>query len=350
LLYFVSAQLAIGYWLFALLSAIGALQWVAARYRLGGLALFDLGRHRSRGYRLAAVLVLGSTAAFFASQWDPIFAPGPAGSELAVLFSASALCALLVTLLGAPLLRSARRAAPRAELLSEAGPLVPVGHAQGRLLEPVVGEAVAPVGQPGPAVCLVPGGVDSELAMAVLARRLTEDGMVCLLIHPDPSAYAFPAALAILPAAASLLAKRPDVDPNRIAAVGDGAGGDLTIRSASTSKEVKTLVAVAPILREPPVGLGLLRELSYSEALRWSRDRGRAELVGGLEASSYSSRIPPRPGLLLYGSEDHLADKAARAELGGSLEVRTLPGLGHRNLAGHPDVMKIISDWLKEHL
>jgi hypothetical protein len=351
-LYFVSAELAIGYWLFAFLSAVGALQWVAARYHLAGLALIDVRQHRRRGYLVALALVLGGTVFFFVWQWGPIFAPGPAGSELAVLFATSGLAALVATLVGASLLGNLRHPAVNQRVLAEAGPLVQVGHARGRWIEPLRDEQVdGSRGQaPMPALCLLPADRESEVVLAVVARRLAEECGVALLIHPDESAYTFPAALAILPAAMTLLVKRPDIDPNRIAVLGDGVGGDLAIRSASTSREVRAVVAVTPILNEPPVGLGLMHELTFAQSIRWARDRVRAELVKWLEAGTYANKVPPRPGLVLYGGEERLGDRTPLTSSGSGLELRTVAGLGHRYLAGHPTVMTIINDWLKEHL
>lgn len=341
-----------GYWLFAFLSAIGALQWVAARYHLAGLALFDVRRHRTHGYLLALALVLGGTALFFLWQWEAIFAPGPAGSELAVLFGTGGFVALVCTLAGSALLANFRFPGVKQEVLAAAGPLVQVGHAQGRWIEPSPdGQTEARHGQaPLPALCLLPADGESEVVLAALGRRLAEQGRVSLLIHPEPSAYAFPANLAILPAAVSLLARRPDVDPNRIAVLGDGVGADLAIRSASTAKDVRAVIAVAPILHEPPVGLGLMHELTFLQAIRWARDGGRAELVKWLEAGTYAAKVPPRPGLVLYGGEDRLADRTALITSDTGLELRTVAGLGHRYLAGHPDVIAVINDWLKEHL
>ena len=350
-LYFVSAELAIGYWLFAFFSAVGALQWVAARYHLAGLALFDLRQHRRRGYPLGLALVLGGTAFFFLWQWGPIFAPGPAGSELAVLFGASGIAALILTLAGSALLGNLRHPPVKQKVLAELGPLIPVGHAQGRWIEPLPEEQTdaAHSQAPLPALCLLPADRESEVVLAVLGRRLAQEGRVSLLIHPDDNVYTFPAALAILPAAVSVLARRPEVDPNRIAVLGEGAGGDLAIRSASTAKDVRAMVAVAPILHEPPVGLGLLHELTFPQAIRWARDTVRAELVKWLDAGIYAAKVPPKPALVIYGSEDRLADRTALAS-GDGLELRTVAGLGHRYLAGHPAVMSIINDWLKEHL
>ena len=325
---------------------------MAARYHLAGLALFDVRQHRRRGYLLALALVLGGTAIFFLWQWGPIFAPGPAGSELAVLFATSGLAALVFTLAGAALLGNLRHPAVNPRTLSEAGPLIQVGHAQGRYLEPLRdGPSDAPPGEaPMPALCLLPADSESEVVLAVLGRTMAQQGRISILIHPDANAYTFPGALALLPAAVSILTKRPEVDPNRIAVLGDGVGGDLAIRAASTSKDVRAVVAVAPILSEPPVGLGLLHELTFPQAIRWARDRVRAELVKWLEAGTYAAKVPPRPGLVLHGGEDRLADRTPLTSSNSGLELRTLAGLGHRYLAGHPAVMTMINDWLKEHL
>jgi dienelactone hydrolase len=409
-LYFVSAELTLGYWLFAFLSALGALQWVAARYRFGGLAFLDCSISRVRGYVLAALLIVGGAAGFFLSQWGAIFAPGPAGSELAVLFATSAISALAVTLILAPLLERWRRGAGRGlgpEGTGDGGQPVTIGHATGQLFMPLGPTTLAP------AVCLLPacpvgvertptadpaksagrrvspfwgrGGTRAQPAgtaeaksMAILARRLAAEGVVALVVNPDEHSYAYPAMLAILPAAAAVLRERPEIDPNRIGALGEDLGADLVIRAASTSKEIKAVVALAPILMGVPPGLGLLHEMSYCRAMRWARDRRRATLCKELNAVEYEAKIAPRPFLLLYGEEDKLAGEIAIAtasrDLGGTAsrhlfgetplmnwnstylgrestsQLQVIPGVGHLNLAAHPTVMQVVSQWLKEHL
>jgi dienelactone hydrolase len=212
--------------------------------------------------------------------------------------------------------------------------------------------------------------------MAILARRLAAEGVVALVVNPDEQSYAYPAILATLPAAVAVLRERPEVDPNRIGALGEDLGGDLVIRAASTSKEIKAVAALAPILTNVPPGLGLLSEMSYLQALRWARDRKRANLCRELNAVEYGARIAPRPFLLLYGGEDHLSGEIAIAtasraiggtasrhlfgearlassdstSFGPTCQLQVIPGLGHLNLAAQPTVMQVVSQWLKEHL
>jgi len=97
-LYFVYQELALGYLALSFLTALGVLQWVAASYHLAGLGLLDYSEHRTSGYVLGIVLIAGSALWFFVTQWTRIFTPGPAGSELTLLFAAGAAFALIATL------------------------------------------------------------------------------------------------------------------------------------------------------------------------------------------------------------------------------------------------------------
>lgn len=373
MLYFVSAELALAYWLFAFLCAIGALQWVAARYHLGGLSFLNdccwsgveyRPPSRNWGYALATLCVVGSATGFFITQWEAIFAPGPAGSELAVLFATSAACALAVTVAVAALLQRWRQARTSLEV-GEGGQPVAVGHATGYIYPPAGPSAL------GPAVCLLPaypakagwgaGKIGDGQHLTLLARRLAQEGVLALLIRPDEQSYAYPGSLAILPAAVAVLSKRSEVDAERIGALGEDLGGDLVIRAASTSKEIKAVAAVAPILADAPAGLDLLHEMSYLRALRWARDRRRSILCRELNAAEYSERVSPRPFLLLYGEQDQLVGdpwkllhlpQEVQKDSGrdNGIQVQVIPGVGHFHLAGHPLALQTICRWLKEHL
>jgi len=359
-LYFIYRDLALGYSLFSFLSALGALQYVAASYHLEGLALLDYSRNRMRGYVLSTVLITGSALWFFVSQWAKIMTPGPAGAELTLLFAIGAACALLTALsLAALRLRSRRGMALPGR---ENGSLtLPVGRATGHLHVPPNPAA------PMPALCLVPGPHSVPSSLDNLAGHSVQEGLIVLVLELDEAGYTYPEILATLPAAISLLAKRPDVNPERIAALGYDLGGDLVIRAASVDKRIAAVVALAPVLAVPPVNLDALREMSYPQAWAWTRDRKRPALCRDLQALTYAGKIAPRPFLVLYGAEDSLVTSIScvhgeTTERASSMTtpssapntdwpmVRTLPAIGHLNLSSHPQVIQTVVQWLKEHL
>jgi len=347
-LYFVYKELALGYLLFSFLSALGVLQWVAARYRLAGLALLDYSERRTWGYALGTLLIAGSAVWFFSSQWERILTPGPAGSELSLLFGIGAACALAVTFTVATFPQRLHRDAPQ-QGGDNGSQTVAIGRTTGRLYLP--SDPTAPM----PAICLVPGlGAGDRESMETLAHHLVQNRLVALVINPDEELYSYPETLAVLPAATSLLSKRPEVDPERLGALGYDLGGDLVIRAASAHKQLKAVAALAPILVDTPVDLDLMSEMPYAQALRWARDRKRANLRMELNALEYRASIAPRPFLLLYGAEDRLVNKAPIAEWGTQHENwvthEVIQGAGHLNLVDHPMTLQIVTRWFKEHL
>jgi len=352
-LYFVSKELALGYLFFSFLSALGVLQCVAARYHLFGLAFWDGRAQRTCrqrciwGYGLGILLIAGSGIWFFVSHWVEIFAPGLAGAELSLLFGVGAACALAVTLVVAPLLQHLRSSIPLQSKGSE-GQMVAVSRATGRLCIPA--GATAPM----PAICLVPGFGANEKVMDTLAGHMVQEGLIVLVIHPDEESHAYPEILALLPAAMSLLSKRPEVDPQRLGALGYDLGGDLVIRAASASKRIKAVAALAPVLVDTPVSLDLLGELPYPQALRWAGDRKRAKLRKELNALEYGAKIAPRPFLLLYGAEDRLVARAPveewLAQHKDAVDLKVIPSAGHLNLVNRPMALHTIVQWFKEHL
>jgi len=348
-LYFVSAELSLCYLLFAFLSALGALQVVAVRYRLDGLAFLDYLQRPRRGYLLGAGLALAGALAFFVSQWAMIFAPGPAGAELTLLFGAAALFALLVTLVLASVLQPRRARQHQAVVHS-------LASAQAQALGPARGCLYVPENPtaPLPAVCLLPGF--PPLGLTAMAQYLVEQGLVVLRIEPDSESYAYPAVLAVLPAAIALLSKLPYVDPRRLGVLGYDLGGDLAIRAASVDRLVKAVVAVAPVLGQVPPGLQLLREMSYPYAVRWAHDHRREALRAELTALEYGAkmvppsgtRTVPRPFLLIHGAEDGLV---ARVPVEGwGAEQMIIQGASHLHLPDHPLTLETVAQWFKEHL
>jgi len=348
-LYFVSAELSLCYLLFAFLAALGALQVVAARYRMEGLAFLNYLEHPWRGYVLGAALALVGSLVFFVSQWSMIFAPGPAGAELAVLFAVAALLALLVTLVLTSILQP-RRAKQDTRLKDGIGtkPAQAVGPARGRLYVP------ENLTTPLPAVCLLPGF--PPLGLGALAQHLLEQDWVVLLIEPESQSYSYPAVLAVLPAAVALLSKLPYVDPQRLGVLGYDIGADLAIRAASVDRLVKAVVAIAPVLAQAPRDLSLLREMPYPPALCWARDQRRETLRAELTALEYGAkmvppdgtRTVPRPFLLVYGAEDSLVNLAPVDQWGA--EQIVIQGAGHLHLPDQPLAVRAVVRWLKEHL
>jgi pimeloyl-ACP methyl ester carboxylesterase len=234
--------------------------------------------------------------------------------------------------------------------------------------------------KPLPAISLVPGP-DSlgQESLAALAGHIVREGMVALLLTPEQQSYSYPEVLAILPEATSWLAKHPEVDTERIGALGYDLGGDLVIRAASTAKELKAVAALAPILGEAPVGLDLMGEMPYPMALRWARNRKRANLQTQLNAAEYADKIAPRPLLLVYGADDRLVVSVSTDSDGGvhplpaqeaksrqqsgeaksrqqsgqptdSITLRVIPDVGHLNLLDQPETAHAIVQWFREHL
>jgi pimeloyl-ACP methyl ester carboxylesterase len=215
-----------------------------------------------------------------------------------------------------------------------------------------------------PALCLIPGLDGLGLpSLEALAWHLVDLRMVALLVLPDQELFKYPDMLATLPSAMAALSKRPEVDPERIGALGYDLGADLVIRSAGADKQLAAVAALAPSLESPPVGLQLMTEMSYPQAWRWARSHKRAELQRDLKALEYAARIHPRPLLLMYGTWDRLVahDPTAQGEarylpsplleqVEGSVTLRIISDAGHLDLLQQPDTLESAVRWFKEHL
>jgi len=190
--------------------------------------------------------------------------------------------------------------------------------------------------------------------MNALARRMVAEGMVALVIDAPRELCTYPGILALLPAATFLLSKRPEVDPQRLGALGHDLGGDLVIRAASVDNEIKAIVALAPVLLEPPVGLDLLREMSYAQALHWSHNRRRVKLRTDLDALKFVAKIAPRPLLLVYGAEDRLVTMPPLDQLDAhdedSIHSEVISGSGHLDVVRQPMAIRTAVQWFKAHL
>jgi dienelactone hydrolase len=252
-----------------------------------------------------------------------------------------------------------RQRAPRAaqiEAQFAGGRRLTIGRAEGQLYAP------PNLTQPMPAVCLVSEPDSRHLAAYVtLIRGLLQEGIIALVVTPDETEYTFPEVLTIIPAATTLLSKRPEVDPQRIGALGFDLAGDLVIRSASGDKQVKAAAALAPMLGEPRLGLELLQEMPFLRAWRWARDPKRVSLQKSLNALEYGPKVAPRPLLLVFGARDQLTCDAleegvvpslaaALSQAHDSITLRVIPGAGHLDLLDQQETLQTVIEWFKEHL
>jgi dienelactone hydrolase len=340
MLHFVSARLSISYLLLCVLSCIGVLQIQAARHGLIGLSLWGGRGSRRQGCAIGSVLITGSFASFYALT-PGIFVPGPAGSELVVLFGSGLILALASTLTAAAL------TAPRlAEGMMDAEGTQAVATSR------LQGQLRVPAGPgPHPALCLVPelGGSakDAEIVAALLQAR----GFVTLTIDWTAAGAPgevprYPDVLALVPAAMDYLLQQPEVDGERIGVLGFGLGGDLVLRAAGADEQIAAAVAVCPLLtsRSPDAGIDLLRHGSLHQAIRWERRRrAQGTLAEQLHALDFSSRIAPRPLLIL--------------DVIGGLSAGALPKAEGRPLPWPEEeerwsqmVARVVARWHEEHL
>jgi len=345
MLNFVSARLALSYLLLCALSCIGVLQIQAARQRLVGLSLWGGRGARWWGYAAGLLFIIGSFAGFYAFT-PGIFVPGLAGSELAVLFAAGSILALVVTLTGASL------AAPRpdrAAMEADEGEVVATPQLRGWIHIP---QGSGPL----PALCLVPEMGSSAGDLGMVGARLRTLGFVALSIDwmkaGDPWAQAqgtlprYPDALALVPAGVNYLLHLPEVDEGRIGVIGFGLGGDLVLRAAAADEQIAAALAVSPCLTPEPCdpGLDLLRNRSFWQAVRWRRRRkAQSALVEQLNGLAFLPRIPPRPLLMLHPPGSPLPVPLT------GVEIRPLPD-PQMGLPRDQEVAQVIGCWCEENL
>lgn len=104
MLNFVDPRLAFHYFVLVLISFVGVLQIVAARYRLKNLSLVPSRWQPWPGILLGLAMITGSFGWFIAATPE-MLRPGPAGFEIGLLFTTATGLALLTCRLAAALLR-----------------------------------------------------------------------------------------------------------------------------------------------------------------------------------------------------------------------------------------------------
>lgn len=203
---------------------------------------------------------------------------------------------------------------------------------------------------PYPAVCALPSPGAGSDPLQGIATSLAREGLVVLVA--DLSVHRYPEILSLLPAAISYLASRGEVDPRRIGVMGVDLGADLALRAA-TNERIKTLATLAPLVEEASArpGLRLLKEMTYLQAMRWSRLLDEGRILAKLETTNYAEKIGPRPLLVLYGEEDGLVSlEKARQALGRAGEFKLVKGERHMTLPHSPVVASLLTQWFKERL
>lgn len=328
------------YFLFASVAIAGVLQAVAAYYRLVGLSLIRDIERPLLGYLLGAALITGAFLWLFSTQ-DGIFIPGPAGAQFMLLFSIASICALGITLLLSTAIHRAS-SQHRRKGHSFDRQQVSFEWGQGMLYVP---QSQSP---PWPAICIVSnpeGGCD---ALGGLTSQMASNGFAALVVDLNTNRY--PEVLTLLPMAISYLSNRGDVDQGCIGAMGIDLGGDLAICAAVSDERLKAVVALAPLFEEESAqpGLGLLREMTYLEAIRWSRFLDGGKLLAKLATVNCVKKLDARPLLIIYGKEDGLVSvEKVRRALGEKGELKLVQGERHMTLSNSPMVASMAAHWFK---
>lgn len=336
--------LARAYFLFVFLAQLGTLQLVAIIQGWQGLSMVGRPSRPKWGYAVGGALLVLSYGWFFGFRHD-IYAPGPAGIEVTLLFCGAGMLAVGLTLGLAELchhihcIRDLDRSFTErhggcielellrleVEEVAEWGAMgrVPVGAFSGVLFLP------APRKETFPAVCLIPGPFTDKELVHWLITELVGTGFIVLLVEMGPDMVTYPEVLALVPSALSYLCHLPQIDVQRFGVIGIDIGADTVIRAASTDERIKAVVAIAPLLTERPAGLSLLREMTFRQAWRWSSLGKRAKVVADLGALAALVKMATTQVLLVMGGKDPV-NKQVRA----TLDQHALAGLQLRLISG----------------
>jgi fermentation-respiration switch protein FrsA (DUF1100 family) len=194
----------------------------------------------------------------------------------------------------------------------------------------------------GAAVILIPGIGQARDGMLDQGAMLARHGYGVLLVDPRPCAnpdVVFTAGYAEVDDVAGALAfvqAQPEVDSNRIGALGFSVGGATAIFSAAQSEGVRAVVSEGNFYNlgddiANAGGNNSLLESFYTQAILffYRRQTGvDARLISPIDAIGH---ISPRPVLLIFG-EYEVASGHAHEQFAAAGEPKSLwvvPGVGH---------------------
>jgi dienelactone hydrolase len=344
ILYFVSAYfVSLGFW-----------QLIAAWQRLKALSWLGRDVKARWGYFLGSTLMGLACLWFFGTRSYEIFSPGPASSEFLFFLAVALLCALVTAIL-ISLLVDRMSASAQGPDSVEGGGEKPYLHKEPVSLERGYGALHLPSSRSGPrpTVCIVSGPGEGIESLETIAAWLVSEGFVVLAVEPlFEDSWLYPDILILCPKAIDYLESRDEVDSSRIGAIGVGLGGDLVIRGATEDRQIRSVVALAPLLTESSVqpGFDFLREMSYPEAIRWTRMYRRGELVTQLGALKHLSQLDSQPVLIICGEQDRLAPLADKEALGQRGKLKLIPGQSRRGLVRNSEVISTTIRWFGENL
>ena len=264
--FYLNAPLVIGYVLMATTACLGMLQLAAARGDYAGLALFST--DQKRGQRLGLGLTVGALLAYvtFAPE---ILTPGPAGTEVAIMFSLCALLALIITLTGADRRIQGQK---RRISLPTGGETMEVGDVRAILYHPS-----KEIASQDPTVVVLPDPTGFVFAPSTVIDALTEAGIAVLWVNSGSSDLSRQKLLGQLSTAIVHLTRHVKISGDHIGLIGLGLGGDAVWQVACNDPQIQAALAVSPVAltpenpNEPPPGLAWLHELSYRQIWRWRR-------------------------------------------------------------------------------
>jgi hypothetical protein len=340
-------QITIGivFFVFAYFAGLGFWQIIAAWQGLGAFSWLPRGAKAGWGYLAGSLVLALACGWFFGTRTEDVFCPGPASSEFLFFLGLGLLLSLVTSMIASALVHRFVR--------GRAGS--PTRRATRR--EPVSGPRWNgtlhwPASDQGPccAVCMVP---EPGTEVGSLAVELARRGIVALVLDMDyREIWKYPDVLAAIPRALDYLEDMDNVDANRLGLLGVGIGADLVIRAAASDPQVRTAVAIAPLLSPFGVqpGLDLLREMSYVGATRWRRWLDGGELIAQLDALKHITELDPRPLLIILGANDRLVTGLETVESPPSTKVKKVEHLGRAGLATEPSVVSSTVSWFSRRL